>query len=243
MMGLEHSTQTRYVQPPNFTPEESKLYLSEESSTLYLIDSTASVREIPRAWSISPRQIAAGESFTGTFNCSNFVSGHHSVILQYNWGGSSYYSGYRHLAGVGSSLQPQVLARAFSPDMNSRTNLLSVSEHLHLQFRPSDLPDLRKILPREEPVVIQLTSSEFSNTKNDLMFWASLLGLIVTPLTLLSTAVVQWISLRRARAEAILLRAQDSQRRRAELEKLKLENLKLAFELNRLRKKTPDQKS
>lgn len=106
---------------------------------------------------------------------------------------------------------------------------LIVAGHGH---SPSSLkPDPRdfwKFLPKPPPATVKVSAPESNDFKQNLLFWVSLFGLIVAPITGIVTAILAWISLHRRRAEALLMRL--------ELERQRLEIEKLRFELERARK-------
>jgi hypothetical protein len=57
---------------------------------------------------------------------------------------------------------------------------------------------------------------------NSLIFWASLLGMIVSPISTIVNLILLWISTHRRKAEALLMRL-EVEKRRLEIEQLRLE--------------------
>lgn len=86
---------------------------------------------------------------------------------------------------------------------------------------------LGRLIEPAPSVSVLLSRAEGGDYKKALMFWASLLGLIVSPITAASTAVVAWIGVHRGRADAPLKELQ--------VEKMRLGMEKLRVELERAR--------
>jgi hypothetical protein len=98
--------------------------------------------------------------------------------------------------------------------------------HLHYEierrgFAPTGYTSLdgffRSYLP---PVQVLPVKAE--RYDNSLIFWASLLGMIVSPISTIISLVLLWISTHRRKAEALLMRL-EVEKRRLEIEQLRLE--------------------
>lgn len=89
-------------------------------------------------------------------------------------------------------------------------------------------PDLRKFVGPARSVTVQLSQlDDEGDYKKTLLFWVSLFGLIVSPISTASTIVVAWISVHRGRADELLKDVQ--------IEKMRLEVQQLRLELERAR--------
>lgn len=88
--------------------------------------------------------------------------------------------------------------------------------------------DLRKLFRRETANLVQVSAPEREDFQHTILFWLSLIGMVVSPITTMATLLLTWISLHRRRAEALLMRL--------ELEKRRLEIEQLRLELERARK-------
>lgn len=109
--------------------------------------------------------------------------------------------------------------------------------HLHYQFATngSAAVDYRSVerFFRSASPPIQVVWTEPDNYEKSLIFWVSVFGMIVSPISTIITLILTWISLHRRRAESILLRL--------EVEKQKLEIEKLRIEVERMRLESPIQ--
>jgi hypothetical protein len=77
------------------------------------------------------------------------------------------------------------------------------------------------------PFAPYVTTTRVSPRVDSMPLWVSLFGLIVSPISAASTAVVAWISVHRGRADALLKKMQ--------IEKMGLEMEKLRIELEQAR--------
>lgn len=91
-------------------------------------------------------------------------------------------------------------------------------------------PDFGRFVAPRLTVTLKLSPSEDGDYKKTLLFWVSLFGLIVSPVSAISTAVVAWISLHRGRADELLKQVQ--------IEKMRLEIEQLRSELTQTRPET-----
>lgn len=103
--------------------------------------------------------------------------------------------------------------------------------HLHYQVSSNgstavDYSSLGRFFRSNSPP-IQVLWTAPDNYEKSLIFWMSVFGMIVSPISTILTLVLTWISLHRRRAEGILLRL--------EVEKQKLEIEKLRLEVERMR--------
>ncbi|HEU0143207.1 MAG TPA: hypothetical protein VFQ47_00335 [Nitrososphaera sp.] len=108
-------------------------------------------------------------------------------------------------------------------------------ENIFLTSRNEFLFPFRKFIRGLPYIIVQVSPPESNGFKKDLLFWVSLFGLIVSPITSITTILFTWISLHRKRAEEILLHL--------ELQKRELEIQQLQIELERSRLEAEKQKS
>jgi hypothetical protein len=87
--------------------------------------------------------------------------------------------------------------------------------------------DLGRFIEPARTINVQLSQPEGGDYKKALLFWVSLFGLIVSPISAASTAVVAWISVHRSRADELLKQVQ--------IEKMRLEIEQLRVELEQVR--------
>ncbi len=80
----------------------------------------------------------------------------------------------------------------------------------------------------------RLSPPESRDFKKDILFWVSLFGLIVSPITSITTLILTWISLHRRRAEEILMRL-ELQKRQLEIEQLRIELERARLEVEKQR--------
>ncbi len=92
-------------------------------------------------------------------------------------------------------------------------------ERVRLEYDP---PDFRKLFEREPVKVEPATPLEFTDSQRRVLFWITLFGMIVSPLTSIATATLAWIAFHRKRAEALLLTL-ELEKRRLEVKHLRLE--------------------
>lgn len=92
-------------------------------------------------------------------------------------------------------------------------------------FGSDDFPNFRKFVEPPLNVVVRLSSPESSDLKNELFFWISLFGLIISPINTIFTIIIALISLNRNKADALLKQAQ--------IEKMRLEIEQLRMEMDR----------
>lgn len=97
------------------------------------------------------------------------------------------------------------------------------------------LPSFRRFFESTPIRIEQVTSPEHSGFKKDLLFWVTIFGMVVSPISTVATILLTWISLHRRRAEELLMRL--------ELEKRKLEIEQLRLELEMARLEADNQKS
>jgi hypothetical protein len=83
--------------------------------------------------------------------------------------------------------------------------------------------------------IIGVVSTEPDNYQKHMIFWMSVFGMIVSPISTILTLILTWISLHRRKAEGILLRLE------IEKQKLEIEKLRLEVERMRLEPPTPTQ--
>jgi len=95
------------------------------------------------------------------------------------------------------------------------------SFNFSLAPRPQ-LPDFDRYLKRLPTIAPQIAPPKPSDFKADLLFWLSLFGIIISPITSVATITFAWISLHRKRAEAILM-SLEIQKRELEIEQLRIE--------------------
>jgi hypothetical protein len=135
-------------------------------------------------------------------------------------------------AGAGSALSASAVGSKFligdvlwagpSPEFSS-------TECCHAAFSGFDaFPGLGKFVEPSRSISVQLSQPEGGNYRRALLFWVSLFGLIVSPVSAASTAVVAWVSVHRGRADALLKELQ--------IEKMRLEMEKLRVELEQARR-------
>jgi hypothetical protein len=84
------------------------------------------------------------------------------------------------------------------------------------------LPDLTRFFRDASPVVVHVEAPERNDFAKGLLFWASLFGMIASPILGIAANIFAWISLHRKRAEAILMRL-EIEKKNLEIEQLRLE--------------------
>jgi hypothetical protein len=95
-------------------------------------------------------------------------------------------------------------------------------------------PGLGKFVEPSRSISVQLSQPEGGDYRRALLFWVSLFGLVVSPISAASTAVVAWVSIHRGRADALLKELQ-IEKMRLEMEKLRVELEQARLEVERHR--------
>jgi hypothetical protein len=95
-------------------------------------------------------------------------------------------------------------------------------EEARLRLLDYDSPGFRKLFEREPVRAAPVAAPELSGFQKKLMFWAGLLGMLVSSLTSIVTTTLAWIAFHRKRAEALLLTL-ELEKRRLEIKHLRLE--------------------
>lgn len=186
------------------------------SSPRFMFDHLAAI-DPPSITSVSPDPVpAANNSQNVSVSGSGFQTGltvtvlahepgHTSFVIR-NTGSTAWYATPLHLSSTALSTAPGPF-------------------HLHVIFAQNDFPNFRRFVDPPPPVVV--VSSNQASSDPGLLYWAQLLGAIILPIGIISTNVLAWVLYNKSRVEAAAAQA----KQHAELEKLKLENQKLAFEL------------
>jgi hypothetical protein len=101
----------------------------------------------------------------------------------------------------------------------------------HMSFSPElyalrqqtfDPLDLGRHFRREVTNFVQVSAPERTDFKHTILFWLSLIGMVVSPISTVVTLLFAWITLHRKRAEELLMRL-ELEKRRLEIEQLRLD--------------------
>lgn len=107
-------------------------------------------------------------------------------------------------------------------------HMVAPAELYALRRQTFDPLDLGRHFRREMTNFVQVSAPERTDFKHTILFWLSLIGMIVSPISTVITLGFTWITLHRRRAEELLMRL--------EMEKYRLEIEQLRLDLERARR-------
>lgn len=171
------------------------------------------------AWEIRP---AAGQSFSGSVTGTNFASGAHVVIFQAEEltvmdayvreiaDPAQAHLHFQMLRDVSSSVPASAvkpfLALYSLDGAASASSIVGIEDaRFGMQWGGVDIPGFLRSLRQGPTVIYQTPPENGSSPWKQVMFWAPLFGMIVSPLVGLGTLMLSWIALRRKWAEQKLL--------------------------------------